>query len=358
MPDPRDYHHWLGEIRMFASEHLPPGWVPCDGQTLPIAEHRDLFDLMGTAFGGDGSTTFGMPDFRGRVPVQAGEEHAFATSGGSEKVPLADEHLPAHTHVLRGSTDAATHQSIARGVPATSAGTGTTSAYAPDVVWRGIDPSSISESGRGEPHENMARFSCLNFAVCTVGTWPTQDPPDPPPPPPIDDAYVGEVRMWALNFPPRGWMHCNGEALRVQDYSGLFRVLRFNFGGRADRFNLPLIDGAVPIHAGQGAGLTARTVGQQAGANEATLTEAQMGPHRHALQVSGDPAVASSPEGLGFAVGDNIRMYGKREGYPVDLARAALEPAGTGKSHNNLQPYLPVHFYICTEGVVGGAPAA
>jgi microcystin-dependent protein len=67
--------------------------------------------------------------------------------------------------------------------------------------------------------------------------------------------------------------------------------------------------------------------------------------------------VSSSPEGLGFAVGDNIRMYGKREGYAVDLARAALEPAGGGKPHNNLQPYLPVHFYICVEGVLGAAAA-
>lgn len=356
MPDPREMHHQLGEIRMFAYPRLPDGWLACDGQLVPVAGHEDLFGHMGTAFGGDGTTTFAMPDLRGRVPVDAGEDIPFASSGGVEEVVLSADHLAAHTHVLKGTRDPARHTSVEGSFPAVIEAGGDVGAYGllEEELLRSIDPSTITEVGGGKPHTNMAPFSCLSFAVCSVGEWRTHDYPLPPPIPPIDEVYVGEVRMWALaGFVPNGWLPCDGRELEISRQPGLYGFLGRRFGGTSTTFRLPKITGAVPIGAGQGPGLTPRAVGDQGGEERVVLTEEQMPAHRHGLNVSGDSATETDPIGHAFATGTGVRWYGRREGYARNLPEGVLEPAGGGKGHENLQPYLPVPFHIST---VGHAP--
>src|ERR1041384_8234847 len=99
---------YVGEIRMFAGNFAPAGWMFCEGQLLPISEYETLFNLIGTTYGGDGQSTFALPDLRGRIPMHFGNGFPLAETGGVETVTLTVSQIPAHSHALLGSTAAAT----------------------------------------------------------------------------------------------------------------------------------------------------------------------------------------------------------------------------------------------------------
>src|SRR5437773_6746213 len=94
---------FVGEIRMFAGNFAPAGWMFCEGQLLPIAENETLFNLIGTTYGGDGQQTFALPDLRGRIPIHQSSGHPLAEKGGSEAVPLTAAQMPAHSHAVIAS---------------------------------------------------------------------------------------------------------------------------------------------------------------------------------------------------------------------------------------------------------------
>src|SRR5713226_5314135 len=94
---------YVGEIRMFAGNFAPAGWMFCEGQLLPISEYETLFNLIGTTYGGDGQSTFALPDLRGRVPIHFGNGFTLAETGGAEEITLTVSQIPAHTHALVGS---------------------------------------------------------------------------------------------------------------------------------------------------------------------------------------------------------------------------------------------------------------
>src|SRR3954466_3300470 len=98
---------YVGEIRMFAGNFAPAGWMFCEGQLLPISENETLFQLIGTTYGGDGQSTFGLPDLRGRIPIHQGNGFILAQNGGSETVTLTTTQIPVHTHAFFASTDTA-----------------------------------------------------------------------------------------------------------------------------------------------------------------------------------------------------------------------------------------------------------
>src|ERR1700740_1095035 len=102
---------YVGEIRIFAGNFAPAGWMFCEGQLLPISEYETLFNLIGTTYGGDGQSTFALPDLRGRVPIHSGSGFTLAETGGVEEVTLTQSTIPAHTHtaVAAGSTTSATN---------------------------------------------------------------------------------------------------------------------------------------------------------------------------------------------------------------------------------------------------------
>src|SRR3954471_17058586 len=111
---------YVGEIRMFAGSFNPAGWMFCDGALLPISENETLFQLLGTTYGGDGQSTFGLPDLRGRIPIHQGNGFILAETGGVETVTLSVQQIPAHSHPLLGSTATAATQDPASQVPATA----------------------------------------------------------------------------------------------------------------------------------------------------------------------------------------------------------------------------------------------
>src|SRR5512132_1200796 len=108
---------YVGEIRMFAGNFAPAGWMFCEGQLLPISENETLFQLLGTTYGGDGQSTFALPDLRGRLPLHQGNGFVLAESGGAEEITLTVSQIPAHSHPLLATSNPATTPNVANALP-------------------------------------------------------------------------------------------------------------------------------------------------------------------------------------------------------------------------------------------------
>jgi microcystin-dependent protein len=166
---------FVGEIRLFAGNFPPNGWLFCDGQILSIAENDVLFNLIGTTYGGDGQNTFAVPDLRGRVPVHQGNgasPYVIGQQGGTEAVALASGQMAPHSHALMASMSAAasTHgPSESLGASATMKFYGT---GAPNMA---MDPNSVAPAGAGQSHQNMAPFVAMSFIISLFGIFPSQN---------------------------------------------------------------------------------------------------------------------------------------------------------------------------------------
>jgi microcystin-dependent protein len=164
---------YVGEIRMFAGNFAPAGWMFCEGQLLPISEYETLFNLIGTTYGGDGQSTFALPDLRGRIPMHFGNGFTLAETGGVETVTLTVSQIPAHSHALLGSTAAGTTLDPTSNVLA-QAPLSTTFAYGTDAPLTPLSPSSIGSTGGSQPHNNFQPYLCVDFIISLFGIFPSQ----------------------------------------------------------------------------------------------------------------------------------------------------------------------------------------
>lgn len=167
---------FVGEIRMFAGTFAPRGWALCDGQLLAISSNDALFSLLGTIYGGDGRTTFGLPDLRGRLPIHAGSgpglsPRRLGATLGVESVTLGLAQLPSHGHVPQASTAAGTQSSPAGAVLASAPGV---RIYRPTPPVAAMHASAITSSGGNGSHNNVMPFQCLNFIIALVGIYPSR----------------------------------------------------------------------------------------------------------------------------------------------------------------------------------------
>jgi microcystin-dependent protein len=161
---------YVGEIRMFAGNFAPAGWMFCEGQQLPISENETLFQLIGTTYGGDGESTFNLPDLRGRLPIHQGSQHVFSQTGGSETVTLTVQQMPNHTHPM-----------LMQDSPANSPNPGnnfigkSTQAdiFFADPPVNAMNANSIAPVGGSQPHENMMPYLCVNFIISLFGIFPS-----------------------------------------------------------------------------------------------------------------------------------------------------------------------------------------
>jgi microcystin-dependent protein len=165
---------YLGEIRIFGGNFAPLGWAFCAGQMLPIAQYDALFSLLGTTYGGDGQTTFGLPDLRGRAPIHAGQGPGLTNRtpgemGGSETTTLTVSTLASHTHVPQAAPDPGTSSHPTDNVWAASSIGDKQYAAAPDTS---MNPATISATGGNQPHENRQPFLAANFIICLEGIYP------------------------------------------------------------------------------------------------------------------------------------------------------------------------------------------
>lgn len=161
---------YVGEIRMFAGNFAPAGWMFCEGQLLPISENETLFQLIGTTYGGDGESTFALPDLRGRLPIHQGNNFILAETGGVEEVTLTVNQMPAHTHAFLASTTAGTGSNPQNNLPAQSP---QIKLYIEDTTSANMNAGSIGPVGGSQPHTNFQPYLCLDFIISLYGIFPS-----------------------------------------------------------------------------------------------------------------------------------------------------------------------------------------
>ena len=167
---------YVGEIRMFAGNFAPAGWEMCEGQLLPISENETLFNLIGTTYGGDGQSTFGLPDLRGRAPLHmgtgGGSTYLLAENGGVEEVTLTVNQIPSHTHALLGTGHAA-DSAVPNGQVLAPTQASTITAYGTDNPLVGLTTQVVGAVGGSQPHENMQPFLAITFIISLFGIFPS-----------------------------------------------------------------------------------------------------------------------------------------------------------------------------------------
>jgi microcystin-dependent protein len=161
---------YVGEIRIFAGNFPPAGWMFCEGQLLPISEYETLFNLIGTTYGGDGQSTFALPDMRGRIPIHMGNGFTLAQTGGVETVNLTASQIPIHSHPFLGSTDAANSPNPGNSVVARSP---------QEKIFLNANPTVamanqfLGSTGGSQPHNNFQPYLCVDFIISLFGIFPS-----------------------------------------------------------------------------------------------------------------------------------------------------------------------------------------
>ena len=162
---------YVGEVRMFAGNFAPAGWLFCDGQLLPISEYETLFQLIGTTYGGDGQNTFALPDLRGRIPIHTGNSHVLAETGGVETVTVTVSQMPAHNHPFLAYNAVANSPNPANNLLGLSSQVQMFLGDSPNI---NMNSGAITQTGGSQPHDNMMPFLCVSFIISLFGIFPSQ----------------------------------------------------------------------------------------------------------------------------------------------------------------------------------------
>lgn len=342
----------LGEITWFAGNFAPTGTVFCNGGTLNILENTDLFSLIGTVYGGDGRTTFGLPDLQSRMPMHQGTGPGLSSyfsgrTGGTETETLSIREMTHHSHFINGSSAAAEStdpkdKTVTKGIHTFF-----------HRIYRLFDTEplvnmhtdAIGVTGQNQPHNNMPPFLNINCLVNLIGVNPFFSGP-------TSESFLGEIR-W-VTYPsarPQGWADCDGQILPKNDFPELHAVLGDNFGASATVFSLPDLRGRMPMH-------SSTDVGQKGGLEQVELTEKEIS-HTHKWQATMSGGDSTDPADRLLAKGTHPyahRIYSS--GTPNIAMRAdSLSPVGgfnflSTDRHNNLPPFLTLR---CIVNVEGGA---
>jgi microcystin-dependent protein len=168
---------FLGEIRLIAFTFAPKGWAMCNGQLLPINQNQALFSLLGTSFGGDGRTTFALPNFQGRMPIhrgtppQGGDNHALGSFGGETTHSLNPNEMPTHSHAAQAQSQAGERIDPVNAVWATTS----VAQYSNQEPALAMSDYAIGGTGAGQPHDNLMSYLCLNFIIALQGVFPSRN---------------------------------------------------------------------------------------------------------------------------------------------------------------------------------------
>ena len=161
---------FLSEIRIFSFDFAPKGWALCNGQFLPINQNQALFALLGTTFGGNGQTTFALPDQRGQVPIHVGNGHTLGEKAGTQAVTINIQQLPTHNHFVNAQSANATSP-----IPGGNLLAAANNLYAPPTNLTTLHPSMVPNVGGSQAHINMQPFLTLSFCIALQGIFPSQN---------------------------------------------------------------------------------------------------------------------------------------------------------------------------------------
>lgn len=162
---------YVGEIRMFAGNFAPAGWMFCEGQLLPISENETLFQLIGTTYGGDGESTFALPDLRGRLPLHMGSGFILAETGGAEETVLTSQQLPAHSHPMMASQNTGTGSNPQNNV--LDQMSGAILLYKEQPPAAPMAAVAVSSIGGNQAHTNFQPYLCVDFIISLFGIFPS-----------------------------------------------------------------------------------------------------------------------------------------------------------------------------------------
>lgn len=161
---------YVGEIRMFAGNFAPAGWMFCEGQLLPISENETLFQLIGTTYGGDGQSTFALPDLRGRIPIHQGGGFILAETGGAEEITLTVNQIPAHNHAVLATSNNGDQPSPIGGTWAANA---VVKPYNTNPASVNMNIAALGPTGGSQPHTNFQPYLCVDFIISLFGIFPS-----------------------------------------------------------------------------------------------------------------------------------------------------------------------------------------
>ena len=161
---------YVGEIRMFAGNFAPAGWMFCEGQLLPISENETLFQLIGTTYGGDGQSTFALPDLRGRIPIHQGNGFVLAETGGAEEITLTVTQIAAHSHPFLATTNPG---ATTNPQPNLTSNSPNVQVYIEDVTGVNMSAQAIGSTGGSQPHTNFQPYLCIDFIISLFGIFPS-----------------------------------------------------------------------------------------------------------------------------------------------------------------------------------------
>ena len=336
---------YVGEIRMFAGNFAPAGWMFCEGQLLPISENETLFQLIGTTYGGDGESTFALPDLRGRIPIHQGNGFILAETGGAEEITLTVNQIPAHSHPMLANSNNGSLPDPANNVVAKS-----TTANV-DLYWRMCRRPTwrpkLSVLSAAASRTPISSPICASTTSSRCSGSSRRRPEEDA----MADPFVAEIRIFPFNFAPKGWAWCDGQLLPLSQNTALFSLLGTTYGGNGkSNFALPDLQGRAAMHPGQGPGLSLHDLGETGGSETVTLLESEIPAHSHTLRAAN--SLGDNPNPAGHSLARYTNAYQSTvNANLVSMSGQALAPAGGDQPHNNLQPYLTFYFCIALQGV-------
>ncbi|WP_338044209.1 phage tail protein [Paenibacillus oryzisoli] len=326
---------YVGEIRMFGGTFAPNGWFFCHGQMLAISQYESLFSLIGTIYGGDGASTFALPNLQSRIPMHRGDGSTLGEQGGVEEVALTVNQIPPHSHAFGvsskfGSTNTPEGTVLAR----------STLNQFTDTAGATQTTGILESAGGNVPHSNMQPYLAINYIICWDGSYPSPEGGMPE----YEEPFLTELRWVAFNFAPVGWVLCNGQTLSIAQNQALFSLVGTTYGGNGQTtFVLPDLQNRIPIHMGEG-----HIIGEAGGEKTHTLTTNEIPAHIHSLRASMNAADSKTLDNHTFG-----KTTTSSYGYVVDSVSngTVLANSGGGQAHENRQPYLCLHAIMATQGV-------
>lgn len=331
----------LGEVCLFPFNFAPAGWAQCNGQLLQISTNTALFSILGTTYGGDGRTTFGLPNLQGIVPIGAGTGTALTPrflgeTGGLQNATLDNTTIPSHSHGLSAKSGNGTSNNPQGNFFAANAeGMGQFNSSSDSS----LNVNTLSETGGELAHNNMPPYLVLNLCIALQGVYPSRSTGTSP------DQVFGDIILFAGNFVPAGYLACDGSLLSIAANDVLFNLIGTTFGGDGvSTFAVPDLQGRAPIHTS-----SSHIIGERSGMEAETLTINQIPPHIHQMH-------ASSGVGDSVVPGNNY-VAANLEGVPQFSGTAdtvmnsrVVGADGGSNPHDNMPPYLAMTYCISNAG--------